>query len=109
MPYQNVTSTGLSAITTFGDWVPTIIVVFVAAMLIGLIMIFYGNYSRYKRMRGLLGFLGNACIYFGKGIIGLTFFGAILDGYSNRALFRHCRTGICSLPLEKDTEIQKTV
>jgi len=55
-------------------------VIIATALILGIIVFSYGKFSRYKKFKGFLKVLGISCVYFGKGLIGLAFFGSILGG-----------------------------
>jgi len=72
MPLNATGTIGVSAIGGVDIWLT--ILVITAIMTIGIILLIFQNFSRYKKMRIFLGFIGKCFIYFGKGLIGLGIF-----------------------------------
>jgi len=84
MPFENVamntTGSGLNALNTFGSWLPMVIMIIVVSLVVGIIVLAYGSFSRYRKLMGFFGWFGKVCVYFGKGLIGVAFFGSIITG-----------------------------
>ena len=80
---MNVTTStynSLSAMGTFGNFTGFFLIVVVTIFVIGLTMLLMNSYARYKKLRGILRFLGMTAGYFGKGMIGVATFGSLFGG-----------------------------
>ena len=52
-------------------------VIVIIAFACAIILLVLGSFSRYKKFRGFIGWLGKCFYYFGEGMIVVTFFGSI--------------------------------
>lgn len=49
-------------------------------LVIGALLLIFGNFARYRKFRGFMAFLGRTFMYFGKGLIALSIFGTAYLG-----------------------------
>ena len=81
MPSMNTTTVGLNSLQTMGSWLPSLMLIVIAAIFIGGLMILLSlSYAKYKRFMWFLDKFGAVLTYFSKGMIGTAVFGSFFYG-----------------------------